>query len=189
MYHIKEDLRAEKSAELLYEGLKQCLKDKEFDKVKILDITKASTVSRATFYRNFDSVIDILYWKCDQLFKQVLSSYIETSPNINEADSLIRYIFSFWMNHIDILEILIKQSRIDIIFNSFIQNADIVMNYIYSITNISILNYDYFISTRVGIFIGMFQTWIKNGKKETIEELISILNSHVRVIEDTGFIF
>ena len=93
------------------------------------------------------------------------------------------------MEHSDVLEILIQQGRIDIIYNSFQNNADIVMNYIGDKINISALNYEYFISTRVGIFIGMFQTWITNGKKETKDELISILNQQVHLVEDSGFIF
>lgn len=189
MYHIKEDLRAEKSAELLYEGLNQCMKSKDFDKVRITDITKVSTVSRATFYRNFDMIIDILYWKCDQLFRQVLTDYVLSESGIDQADSLIRYVFSFWMEHTDILEILIEQGRIDIIFNSFLNNADIVMNYIGKKISVSELNYKYFIATRVGVFIGMFQAWIDGGKKETADELIAILGSQVEVVETAGFIF
>lgn len=189
MYHIKDDLRAEKSAELLYAGLRQCMEKKPFDKVKILDITKESTVSRATFYRNFDAVIDILYWKCDQLFQTVLGDYVAGQPSLKQEDGLIRYVFTFWMQHTDILEILIEQGRIDIIYNSFLNNANIVMDYISSKVEIPAFNYKYFISTRVGVFIGVFQTWIENGKQETADELIHILNSQMQVVEDTGFIF
>ncbi len=189
MYHIKEDLRAEKSAELLYEGLNKCMEEKEFDKIRIVDITKESTVSRATFYRNFDIVIDILYWKCDQLFGQVLSSYVESKPSLEDQNSLITYVFSFWMEHTDILEILIAQGRIDIIFNSFINHADIVMDYINSKIELPTLEYNYFLSSRIGVFVGMFQAWFKGGKKETAEELISILTKQFLIVENSGFIF
>ena len=189
MYHIKDDLRAEKSAELLYEGLKRCMNDKDFDKIRITDITKESTVSRATFYRNFDMVIDVLYWKCDQLFRQVLTDYVSTEPGIDQANGLISYVFTFWVNHTDILEILIEQGRIDIIFNSFINNAKIVMNYIGKKISISELDYNYFISTRVGVFIGMFQAWIAGGKKETADELIAILDKQFDVLKNSEFIF
>lgn len=189
MFHIKEDLRAKKSSELLYQGLVQCMAEKEFDKIRIVDITKESTVSRATFYRNFDTIIDILYWKCEQLFKTVLNNYVATTPSLKQPNSLIHYVFSFWMEHTDILEILIAQGRIDIIFNSFLSNANVVMNYISQEIPMSDLNYDYFMATRVGVFVGMFQAWLKGGKKESSDELITILEKQFNLVEDSGFIF
>ncbi len=189
MYHIKEDLRAEKSSELLYQGVMECLKTKDFDKVSISDITKISTVSRATFYRNFDQVIDILYWKCDRMFHELLTSYVGHNPDLKQAESLIRYVFSYWMKHTEILEVLIEQNRIDIIYNSFLSNAEIVMNYIYENSSLSKLNYEYFMASRVGIFIGTIQTWIKNGKQESLDDIVLILENQAKVIENTGFFF
>ncbi|CEN21131.1 AcrR family transcriptional regulator [[Clostridium] sordellii] len=75
MYCIKNDMRSIKSAELIYLGLKKCLKEKPFEKITITDIQNASTVGRATFYRNFDSIEDVLYWKCSQKFSEVFESY------------------------------------------------------------------------------------------------------------------
>lgn len=189
MFHIKEDLRAYKSAELLYEGLARVMKEKEFDKITVTDITKESTVSRATFYRNFDNVIDVLYWKCNQLFKTVLTDYVAGEPDINQSDSLILFVFHFWMNHTEILELLIHHERTDIIFNSFCNNADIVMDYIKEHVSIPTFNYKYFISTRVGIFVGIFKTWIDGGKQETLEELVQILSSQYYPLGNTPLIF
>lgn len=189
MYHIKDDLRAKKSAELLYEGLEQCMKKKEFDKITVTDITKESTVSRATFYRNFDLVIDILYWKCNQLFQKVLSDYVASKPDLNQPYSLISFVFHFWMEHTEILELLIHQRRTDIISNAFIGNADIVMEYIRERIQIPKYNDKYFLATRVGIFTAVFQTWIDCGKKETLSELIQILSMQYYVIDNSKIIY
>jgi AcrR family transcriptional regulator len=56
MYHISNNRRAEKSAELIYQGLLTCLKHKNFDQVTITDLQKASGVARTTFYRAFDNI-------------------------------------------------------------------------------------------------------------------------------------
>lgn len=189
MFHIKEDLRAYKSAELLCEGLEQLMKEKAFDKITITDITTESTVSRATFYRNFDTVIDVLYWKCDQLFKTVLTDYVSGEPDLTQPDSLIFFVFHFWMKHTDILELLIQQGRCDIIFNSFFNNADIVMDYIQEKISIPAFNYRYFISSRVGVFVGIFQAWIDGGKKESLEELVQILSDQYYTIGNAPLIF
>lgn len=189
MYHLKEDLRAEKSAELLYQALTRCMKEKEFDRITISELSKESTVSRATFYRNFDDVIDILYWKCDRLFQSVLTAFVDSVPDLSRADALINYVFSFWMKHIDILEILIERGRVDIIYNSFLNNAGIVMDYVSEKLHLPEYNTRYFISTRVGIFVGVFQAWISGGKQEALEDLTYILNEQVAALKNMDFIF
>lgn len=54
MYHIKNDKRARASTELICAGLLACMKEKPFARITITDVQRASTVSRSTFYRNFD---------------------------------------------------------------------------------------------------------------------------------------
>lgn len=189
MYHLKEDLRAEKSAELLYEALTRCMEKKDFDKITISELSKESTVSRATFYRNFDEVLDILYWKCDRLFQSVLTAFVASEPDLKQNDELISYVFSFWIEHTDILEVLINHGRIDIIYNSFLHNAVVVLEYLSNKLQLPEYNTPYFISTRVGIFVGVFQAWIDGGKKESVEDLMNILNQQVFFMKDVGFIF
>ncbi len=58
MFHVKQEKRALASANLIYEGLCQCMTQKEFAQITIQDIQIASTVSRSTFYRHFDSLTD-----------------------------------------------------------------------------------------------------------------------------------
>lgn len=189
MYHLKEDMRAEKSAEMLYEALTRCMSKKRFDKITISELSMESTVSRATFYRNFDEVIDILYWKCDRLFREVLTAFITSEPDLTHADGLISYVFRFWMKHTDILEILIERGRVDIIYNSFLNNAGVVMEYLSENLHLPEWNTRYFISTRVGIFVGIFQAWIMGGKQESAKELTEILNQQALAIKSISFIF
>lgn len=195
MYHIKDDPRAEKSSELLFEGLMRCMGKKPFDKITVTDITQMSTVSRATFYRNFDSVVDILYWKSDRLFHQVLTAFCAQDIQADAADSLILFVFRFWMEHSEILETLIEQKRIDIIFNSFLNNAPIVSrhlkeNYGAQVPDSSCkMDYRYFIAIRAGVFVGIFQSWIENGKKETAQELAQMIEQQFSAVSRSIQIF
>ena len=60
MYHIKKDKRCQQSAQMIIEGLNQCLAEKEFAKITVSDIQRKTGVSRATFYRLFDDTSDVL---------------------------------------------------------------------------------------------------------------------------------
>ena len=189
MYHIKQDLRAIKSAELLYEGLIECMKEKNFEKISISDISSKSSVGRATFYRNFDTIVDILHWKCNQQFKEMITKYVNCNSRFDDNKGLIKYVFQYWMEHIDILETLLKIGRIDIIFNSFMENSYILMDYLNKNLEIKEFNYDYFISFRVGIFIGVISTWIEKGKKESSEDIANIIEQQIQLVKGQHIIF
>ena len=75
MYHIKNDKRAQTSAELICAGLLACMREKPFARITITDVQRASTVSRSTFYRNFDGLEDVLALLCDRGFQTVFATY------------------------------------------------------------------------------------------------------------------
>ena len=80
MYHIKNDKRARASTELICAGLLACMKEKPFARITITDVQRASTVSRSTFYRNFDCLEDVLALLCDRGFQAVFSEYNALPP-------------------------------------------------------------------------------------------------------------
>lgn len=189
MYHIKKDLRSVKSAELLYRGLIYCMEKKEFDKISISDISLESSVSRATYYRNFDNIIDILHWKCDQQFNKVLTDFVSKTPQIDAKAQLVEHIFYYWLKNIEIIEVLLKIGRVDIIFVCFVENADILANYLNKQVEMQNFPYDYFISIRAGIFVGTLKTWIDKGKKESVSEIINIIEKQWHFSEKSSLIF
>lgn len=178
MFHCKEDIRAERSAAMLYDALAEELKEKPLAKVTVSDISKRSTVSRATFYRNFDEIIDLLYWKCDRAFHEVLMSFSDSEPDLTKEDVLIEFLLRYWMEpeHARLMETIISAGRLDIIYNSFVNNAGIVLNFMKTHDiSMSTDNYEFFISVRAGFFVGIIRAWIQTGKKQTPEELSEIV--------------
>lgn len=178
MFHCKEDIRAERSAAMLYDALMEELKEKPLDKVTVSDLSKRSTVSRATFYRNFDEIIDLLYWKCDSAFHEVLTAFSDSEPDLTKEDVLIEFLLRYWMEpeHIHLMETIMDAGRLDIIYNSFVDNAEIILNFMKTHgISMSTDNYAFFISVRAGFFVGIIRAWIQTGKKQTPEELSEIV--------------
>lgn len=180
MYHISSDKRSVQSAELIYLGLLDCLKRKPFERISISDIQKASTVARTTFYRSFDTIYDVLYWKCDACFYEVLSSY-RPEQFLNELELVFHY-FQYWMSHSDILELLIRINRHDIIYACHIKNAESLRNRISPVPGLSIPHSNYFISIRTGFTISILTTWLKGGRKESPEEIVEILREQLAAL-------
>jgi AcrR family transcriptional regulator len=176
VYHIKDDPRSIKSANLLYAGLMECLKKKPLAKVTVTDVTKVSTVGRATFYRSFDEVPDILAWRCNLEFEKTLSSFVASNPPMEKEDELLLYVLRHWMSSPKILEVLIDAGRLDIIFNAFVNNAHIIMDFLESRgIDMKTDDFEYFISVRAGFFIGIIRAWVACGKTQTPEEVARIV--------------
>ena len=182
MYHISKDKRAIQSSELIYNGLLECIKKKPFDQITVSDLQKASGVARTTFYRAFDNISDVLYWKCDTCFYEVLGNY---HPKLFECEiDLARHYFQYWMNHSDILELLIQINRQDIIYACHVKNAEILQERFGSIPGLRIEHGNYFIAIRTGFTISVLTAWLRGGRKETPEELIEIIEEQLSILAD-----
>jgi AcrR family transcriptional regulator len=182
MYHIKNDKRAIKSAELVYSGLSDLIEKKSFDSITITDIQKASGVGRATFYRSFDNVNDVLYWQCSLHYQEVMTGYLEERAKINGKEdpyAFMTYFFSYWMKgeNSRILEQLIKTGHYDIIYRCHFESTFIIKNSVPPKSALAEKYYTYYISGLIGAFVGFLITWIENGKTLTTAELISLLKS------------
>lgn len=180
MYHINNDKRTKESAKLLWDGLLKCLEKKNFDNITISDLHKTTGIARTTFYRCFDNISDILYWKCDECFYEVLSTY-NFNKNINEL-KLAKHYFDYWIKNSKILELLTKINRQDIIYLSHYKTAELLKEKYGKLEYIK--HSKYFISIRTSLTISILLTWINNGKKETSEELIEIIKEQLLLIKN-----
>ena len=85
MYHIKHDKRAESSVELICTAVLELLETKPLGEITVSDVQRRSTVSRSTFYRNFDSLEDVLALLCDRGFDEIAS----VIASFDEVDSVL----------------------------------------------------------------------------------------------------
>lgn len=176
MYHIKDDKRAHTSAELIYQGLVQCLRWKPFDFVTIADVLRISGIGRATFYRNFDNLVDVLQMKCDQCFQEVLEQYLE-DHKLGQMDSraFLVHFFRYWMENRELLEILIAMNRQDIIYSSHYQYSTPITARFLPEVDTSSDEYVYFMTVRTSITVGVLAAWVKTGRQKTPEQLVELL--------------
>lgn len=75
MYHIKTDKRSQTSASQIVQGLQECLKTTPLKAVTVSDIHRVTGISRATFYRLFDTPEDVLIYQLDQITESAVDSY------------------------------------------------------------------------------------------------------------------
>jgi AcrR family transcriptional regulator len=178
LYHIKKDARSEKSAEMFYEGLLECLKETPLDKVSVTDVQKASGAGRSTFYRNFDAVIDILKWKCDAQFAEAIDSYVQTLASDRRTDLLL-FMLGYWMQRSDVIEALLGAGRVDIVYRSFLDSYDVAESHLpgLEIALPDDVQERYFSAVSAGFFISIMDTWIAGGKRESPGQVVAIVRN------------
>lgn len=177
MHHISNDKRAAQSAELIYKGLLRCLEKKSFDQITVTDVQKASGVARTTIYRCFDNLSDILYWRCDLCFQEALTS--AQPPEMPNELELIRHYFAYWMEHSDILKLLVDINRQDIIYACHMKNAKLLEQSFGALPGLDETNARYFMAIRTGVTISVLKAWLDGDKKETTDDLLRIIEQQL----------
>lgn len=166
MHHVKNDKRSQTSANAIYEALLKLLKSNSFDTITVSSICEVSNISRATFYRNFDILEDVLAWYGDLLIRKLIANYFKL-PN-NERPTFTNYALGFAFDEVEYIEILSKTNKMHLI-----------EPYVLTVLESVPLTYDinespyikYAIHAKVGAFFSIINCWISTGKKESAEEL------------------
>lgn len=120
MYRIKDDKRVRTSARLIYTGLMRCLGSQRLSSLTVTDVLRSSGVGRATFYRIFDSLTDVLAYGCEQAFNEAISQSRQASTTY---DALVAFT-SVWLRESDLLEAVVREGRVGILIEAHAARAD-----------------------------------------------------------------
>ena len=160
MYHIKNDKRAYASVELICSSLLELLETTPFEQITISDIQRMSTVSRSTFYRNFDRIEDVLMLLCDRNFDAAFKRAEETGVAV----------FRYWFENVTLLETIVRIHRTDILVESLRRSEQVERYFRPYIKDETV--FDYFSSVIASAMVGILSTWIEHGKVESEEQVM-----------------
>lgn len=104
---MKENQRIAVTKRMLKEGLLRLLREKELKNIRITELCGESGVNRATFYRHYETVEDVLCELERDIARQMLPpSGMPT--DLSQVRSRLEEVFSFAAEHSDILKILFR---------------------------------------------------------------------------------
>lgn len=171
MYHIKNDKRCRQSAEAIMDGVAELLTVKNYADITISDIQRVSSVGRATFYRLFDTIDDVVVYKIDNFLMEFLHGY--TSKSYKD---LCRFMLSMiftegekWLN-------IVFSGRMDLIVHSMRKRLEAMMSS-GQVPRPEEAEYRLAIFTGTAVFL--MTAWNENGKKESIDELADIMDRYM----------
>ncbi len=149
------------------------LKKESFNDITITQLTKVAGVSRMAFYRNYITKEDIIIKYLDELFNEFVNE-IKCSKISTRYDFALLY-FSFFMNRNEIIETLVNSGLSYILFDRFSFN----MSKFFMITPYSFLfklEYNNYLAHYASAgLLSILLAWIKNTKRESIEDMSKLI--------------
>lgn len=120
MYHIKQDKRSLSTAQTIENGIYECLKNKPLQEVTISDIHHVTGISRATFYRLFDTIEDVLLYMCDQYIEEVRTYF--SKVGIFSSDNIGLASFRIFTEKYEFQKLLVDNHRQDLLAKIYEEN-------------------------------------------------------------------
>ena len=180
MYHIANDKRAKKSADLIADGLLACLQEQHFENITISDLNRKSYVSRSTFYRLFDNTMDVVSYLCDRMFENLIETF--SKREWHEGDNPIIFFFEEIMKHNLLIDILQKGNRVDILYETHLKYNRYFYKFYLDNMNLTEDEAKYVVGILSSSLCSIITTWSAEGKKDTAEELYRRVQNSFRII-------
>lgn len=175
MYHIKEDRRSRASAEAIVRGLQTCLSTMPLKTVTVTDIHRASGVSRATFYRLFDTPDDVLHYQLERMADT-------TDTSSNPMEHLEKTIAQGMAYH-EFIKALVDNRRIDLLFEYTEKNfRSLALKGVILPEDMDKTEREYILTHLSMSMVATLITWARNGRKESAAEVAGYMRKYVDVL-------
>lgn len=160
--------------EALFNALLFLLRTKTIEQISITELCKAAAVSRMSYYRNYQSIEDIITAKLNDIFSHAMrfmSKYKLTTPA--EFGQLF---FSFFQDYTTDLRTLISSDLKFLVSYAFKDDIKILINH--HLVQVSVPEDEYWLAfVASGLTESLF-LWSLNGAVETPEQMGRIV-SHI----------
>ncbi len=172
----KVDMRIKYTREWTFEALAKLLETKSFSDIKISEIINKAGISRATFYRNFNSKEDIVKIKVRNMFidfhQNMMAYYTENLP----TDETI--VISEFFKRIDqeekLVDTVIKSNLEYLMIDGILQIINYYKERFYELVKTNKKTEEYTMDMVSSSAWTLLARWHKSGKEETPLRLAKI---------------
>jgi len=185
MYHIKDDLREQKTAELLVEAARQQLLDRNKEPGTIAGLCRASGVSRSTFYRHFDSYDDVLRYIADVRMMEMTGAYLEHLRSSTNPVNPAMWYATWILDHYRELVALLRKGKSQLLIDAHVRALYDHAPALFPDMDPDSDEFMFFAYTRSYTAIGALQAWLKTGRKASAEELAGYMEKQLRFLNGT----
>lgn len=183
MYRIKKNKRVLESAELIVQGVNRCVRETLFERINVCDIASAAGVSRATFYRIFDTPSDVLAYMCDKLAENTVNFY-KNKRFASSHEMFGTCTLEYWCSQTDVIETIFRSGRSNILQKSFEKFSSEIIS---PVSGLSEKEFDFLRTTIIGVICSILVVWTRHGRKESPEELMEIYRKIGKTVKKLRF--
>ena len=180
MYHVSNDKRSQKSAHLIWEGMEKALREKPLCKLRVMDIYEKSFVSRATFYRLFDSVEDVLAYECDLIYSRLTE--VVQNASFASKQELFLCLIEKWLEQEVLIKTLVENNLVSVIYETHMKNRELTREVFLKDTRLSETESDYLSAVLATLIPASVNVWYLHGKSETPDEIFQAVSQSVNII-------
>ncbi len=182
MYHIKSDKRSQASAMEIARGLQECLKTTPLKAITVSDLHRVTGISRATFYRLFDTPEDVLLYRLDQMTRNAVAYDMGETLS---SKRLLESIVDVGLENHELLKALAENDRLDLLFRYTEENFRMLDDQrgIFPV-EMEPSEREYIIAHLAMSSVATQITWARHGQRETAQDLVRYLRRYARIILD-----
>lgn len=140
------------------------MKEKAFDKIKVLDITVKAGISRMTFYKYYHSKEDVILDYLQEIVSEYVAQYETDFSDGFPNYEIIYNALNYFDQYADFFLELAHAGLYTLLINAINQYMETNVIPIYNIS-------PYHIYCYAGALLNIFMKWEESGKKETAENI------------------
>lgn len=180
MYHIVNDARAKKSANLLVHATITLANQKNFNEISISELQRVSSVSRSTFYRLFDTPVDVLAYACEQM----MADAEEEINRVTDADAQhVQLLFiEACMKRVDLLRALVASDKTGLLRAAHHQHMSTMMESMHLQQTIQADTTDYINNIMADILPSAMFVWLAHGRREDAATVSQQIRASIQVL-------
>ena len=196
MYQETIDKRVIRTRMKLFNALRQLLDEKPIHSISVIEITKIAGIGRASFYRHFNSLEDILKWRIQYEDNDLKQMFLQIQDR--PVAEIILFFLQAWMQRNPLLVCLIKSNRMDILEAQILEDQKALEFLIEGRISNARVPYrsrapshailadnttsGYIDTILSGLLSSILVKWVEEGKKETPEELTHIVMTTINML-------
>lgn len=182
MYHIHSDRRVAQSVESICGALDRLIGRTPYRQISVTALSAEAGVSKATFYRSFDTIDDVLRLKTDQAVEQMIGYIMDLRPFRQCGGEMIFFhsFFRFWTAHSQVVEMLIATETTDILTDAFARALQRNMEFFRRHIHVDDKTAPYFIATRAATLSAVLVCWLREKPRTHPDEMPAIMAQLIR---------
>ena len=177
MYHIHEDKRVAQSVEQICQGLRRLLEERPFAEISVTALVAQAGVSKATFYRSFDSLEDVLRLQADGVVAQMIAYISQVHRERAQSGEMgfFQAFFRFWMAHDEVVLQLMQTKTTYLLIDAFGESLARHTDMLRRFAVMDERAMGYFIVTRAASLTAVLCRWMAEQPRTHPDEMPHLL--------------